>query len=61
MKDTKELDSFIDYAKLAATAERARQFNLAEDLWNKAALHSTNVYNIEWAYNRMFFCSKQKN
>ena len=60
MKRNEELESYIYYAKLAATAERAGQFDSAEALWNKAALCSINRYNIEWANKRMFFCSKHK-
>jgi len=60
MKNDNESESFIYYANLASNAERAKRFSLAEDLWNKAALYSSNGYNIEWAYNRMSFCKKQK-
>ncbi|AUM33848.1 ANR family transcriptional regulator [Salmonella enterica subsp. enterica] len=60
MRTDKKMESFIYYANLASNAERAKRFSLAEDLWNKAALYSSNGYNIEWAYNRMSFCKKQK-
>ncbi|MBI6549913.1 ANR family transcriptional regulator [Xenorhabdus lircayensis] len=46
-------------AREAAQIEREGDYLRASKVWNKAARHSRNTLNIEWAENRSDFCLKQ--
>ncbi|CDG20659.1 conserved protein of unknown function [Xenorhabdus poinarii G6] len=46
-------------AREAAQIEREGDYRRASKVWNKAARHSRNSLNIEWAENRSDFCLKQ--
>ncbi|MDX7998790.1 ANR family transcriptional regulator [Xenorhabdus sp. Reich] len=46
-------------AREAAQIEREGDYLRASKVWNKAARHSRNSLNIEWAENRSDFCLKQ--
>ncbi|CDL85381.1 ANR family transcriptional regulator [Xenorhabdus szentirmaii] len=46
-------------AREAAHIEREGDYLRASKIWNKAARHSRNTQNIEWAENRSDFCLKQ--
>ncbi|WP_237387996.1 ANR family transcriptional regulator [Xenorhabdus sp. Sc-CR9] len=46
-------------AREAAQIEREGDYLRASKVWNKAARHSRNALNIEWAEIRSEFCLKQ--
>ncbi|CDG95806.1 conserved hypothetical protein [Xenorhabdus bovienii str. puntauvense] len=46
-------------AREAAHIEREGDYLRASKVWNKAARHSRNTLNIEWAEIRSDFCLKQ--
>ncbi|KLU15567.1 MULTISPECIES: ANR family transcriptional regulator [Xenorhabdus] len=45
-------------AREAAQIEREGDYRRASKVWNKAARHSRNALNIEWAENRSDFLFK---
>ncbi|PHM33295.1 ANR family transcriptional regulator [Xenorhabdus innexi] len=47
------------YAREAARIEHEGDYLRASKVWNKAARHSRNTLNIEWAEIRSEFCLKQ--
>ncbi|EEZ5537886.1 ANR family transcriptional regulator [Shigella sonnei] len=44
------------YAVGAARAERFKNWDIAADLWEKAALRPVNAHQHEWATRRKAFC-----
>ncbi|WP_115740298.1 ANR family transcriptional regulator [Escherichia coli] len=51
-----EQKRFHNIAKLASNAEKMFNYGLAERLWRKAGLVSSDIRNIEWASRRLAFC-----
>ncbi|MFV8760556.1 ANR family transcriptional regulator [Yersinia enterocolitica] len=50
---------YYDYSRLAAKAERAKEYDYAASLWSDAAMLASNAQNIEWAMYRKLFCIKR--
>ena len=51
-----EQKRFHNIDKLASNAEKMFNYGLAERLWRKAGLVSSDIRNIEWASRRLAFC-----
>lgn len=49
-------NTFMAYAVGAARAERFKNWDIAADLWEKAALRPVNAHQHEWATRRKAFC-----